>query len=106
MAKFIEETDFKKIAKAFIANHGFLWVLVAGEHKENIRNCILTNVQALGIDPKSILYKDIEYSICTKEEIKNRPIAWNHDLLVCDIDGLINEVTNLVCPKICIKRIR
>lgn len=106
MAKFIEETDVETIAKALIVKHGQLWVLVAGEFKENIRNCILANIQGLGIEPESKLYQDIEATIVTKEQIKNRFIEWNHELMICDIDGLINEATNLVCHKICIKRIR
>lgn len=105
MAKFIEETNVEKIAKALIVNHGKLWVLVGGEIKDVVRDCILARVRALGIEPESLLYLDIDYSICTKESINNRRIHWSHDILICDIDGLISEVVNVNGPKTYIKKI-
>ena len=105
MAKFIEETNMEKIAKALIINHNKLWVLVCGELKNPTRHCILEKVRAFGIEPESKLYQDIDYSICTKESIMDRPIHWSHDILICSIDGLITEVFNVVCTKICINKI-
>ena len=106
MAKFIEEADIEKIAKALIVNRGKLWMLLGGEHKEHTKYCILEKIKALGIEPESQLYQDIDYSICTKESIKDRPIHWSHDVLVFNIDGLINEVINMTCNKICINTMR
>ena len=105
MAKVIEETNVGKIAKALIVNRRKLWVLVCGDYKVTTRGCILARVQALGIDPESQLYQDIDYSICTKEQINNRGIHWSHEILICDIDGLISEVINATCPKTYIKTI-
>ena len=105
MAKFIEETNMDKIAKALIINHDKLWVLVCGEPKDSIRHCILEKVRAFGIEPESKLYQDIDYSICTKESIMDRPIHWSHDILICSIDGLISEVFNVACTKICVNNI-
>ena len=106
MAKFIEQTNVEKIAKALIVNRGRLWVLVSGEDKETIRHSILSRVRALGIESESQLYQDIDYSICAKESINDRPIHWSHDVLVCNIDGLISEVINVDCGKICINTMR
>lgn len=105
MAKFIEITNMEKIAKALIINHDKLWVLVCGELKDTTRYCILEKVRAFGIEPESQLYQDIDYSICTKESIIDRPIHWSHDILICNIDGLITEVLNIVCTKTCINKI-
>ena len=106
MAKFIEEADIEKIAKALIVNRGKLWVLICGDCKESTRSCILKKIRDLGIEPESQLYQDIDYSICTKESIKDRPIHWSHDVLICNIDGLISEVINVSCDKICINTMR
>ena len=106
MALLIEQTDVGKIAKALIINRGKLWVLICGEEKESIRNCILSRVRAFGIESESQLYQDIDYSICTKESINDRPIHWSHDVLICNIDGLISEVINVSCDKICINTMR
>lgn len=105
MAKFIEETNMDKIARALIIDHDKLWVLVCGELKDSTRYCVLEKIRSFGIEPESQLYRDIDYSICTKESIKDRPIHWNHDILICNIDGLITEVFNVVCTKICINKI-
>ena len=102
MARIIEQTDVEKIAKALIVNRGRLWVLASGEHKESIRHSILSRVRALGIESESQLYQDIDYSICAKESINDRPIHWSHNVLVCNIDGVISEVINVGCEKICI----
>jgi len=106
MALLIEQTDVGKIAKALILNRGHLWVLVCGEEKESIRSCILSRVRALGIESESQLYQDIDYSICTKESIKDRCIHWSHDVLICNINGLISEVINVACEKTCINTMR
>ena len=106
MAKFIEEADIEKIAKALIVNRGKLWVLICGDCKESTRSCILKKIRDLGIEPESQLYQDIDYSICTKESINDRPIHWSHDVLICNIDGLISEVINVSCDKICINTMR
>ena len=105
MARIIEQTDVEKIAKALIVNRGRLWVLVSSEYKET-RYSILSRVRALGIESESQLYQDIDYSICAKESINDRPIHWSHDVLVCNIDGLISEVINVDCGKICINTMR
>ena len=99
MAMFVEETNVEKIAKALIVNRGRLWVLLCGDYKEPTRHSILSKVRALGIESESQLYQDIDYSICTKESIGDRPIHWSHDVLICNIDGLINEITGAVGAK-------
>ena len=106
MAKFIEETNVEKIAKALIVNHGFLWVLVCGGLKHSTRHLILEKVRAFGIDPESKLYQDIEHSICTKEEINDRCPHWSNYILICDIDGFISETISSNGEKICIKTIQ
>ena len=106
MATFFEQTDVGKIAKALIINRGKLWVLICSDCKESIRNCILSRVRAFGIESESQLYQDIDYSICTKESINDRPIHWSHNVLICNIDGLISEVINVSCDKICINTMR
>ena len=106
MAKFVEETNVEKIAKALIVNRGHLWVLACGDYKEPTRHCVLGKIRALGIEPESQLYSDIDYSICTKESIKDRPIRWNHNIIICNIDGLINDITGAVCAKTFVNTIR
>lgn len=106
MALFVEETDVEKIAKALIVNRGHLWVLLCGDYRESTRSCILQKIRALGIESESQLYQDIDYSICTKESIKDRPIHWSHNVLICNIDGLISEVINVACEKTCINTMR
>lgn len=106
MAGFIEETNVRKIAKALIVNHGFLWVLVCGGLKHSTRHLILEKVRAFGIDPESKLYQDIEHSICTKEEINDRCTHYRHNILICDLDGLINETITADCVMTCIKTIQ
>ena len=104
--RFIEETDVEKIAKALIVNHDALWVVLCGEYKELIRDCILARVRALGIESESQLYGDIDYSICTKESINDRCVHWSHDILICNIEGLISETINHTCTNTCIRNIR
>lgn len=106
MTNIIEEVDVSKLAKALIVNHGTLWLLLCGEYKEQTRIFILEKIQALGIEPGSQLYQDIERAICTKETINDRSIHWSHDLLICDVEGLISEVITLTCQKTCINTIR
>jgi len=106
MAKFIEEADIEKIAKALIVNRGKLWVLICGDCKMSTRSCILKKIRDLGIESESQLYQDIDYSICGLESINDRPIHWSHDVLIFNIDGLINEVINVSCNKICINTMR
>ena len=106
MATFIEHTEVSKIAKALILNHGKLWVLVCGDYKETARHCILGKIRALGIESESQLYRDIDYSICTEDSIKDSPIRWNHHIIIYDIDGLINEITGAVCEKTFVNKIR
>ena len=106
MALFVEETNVEKIAKELIVNRGHLWVLVCCELKEPVRRCVLEKIRALGIEPESQLYSDIDYSICTKESIKDRPIRWNHHIIIYNIDGLINEITGAVCAKTFVNTMR
>lgn len=106
MATFIEQTNYEKIAKALITSHDRLWVVVCGEFKETIKHHILLAVQALGIESESELYRDIDYSICTRESIMYRDIHWSHDVLICDIDELISEIFNVAGEKTCIKTIQ
>ena len=106
MAKFVEVTNVEKIAKALIVNRGRLWVLVCCEFKEAIRHCVLEKVRALGIESESQLYRDIDYSICTKESIGDRPIRWNHHIIIYNIDGLINEIAGAVCAKTLVNTMR
>lgn len=106
MATFIEQTNYEKIAKALIASHGKLWVVVCGEFKETIKHHILIEVQALGIESESQLYRDIDYSICTRESIMYRDIHWSHDVLICNVDGLISETIKAACVMTCIKIIQ
>ena len=106
MAKVIEYTDVTKIAKALIANVGNVWVLVCGDCKFAIKNSILAKVRKLGIQSESQLYRDIEYSICDADEINNRSISWSHELLVCNLEGLIKDVVNNSCSAVCVKEVR
>jgi len=106
MATFFEQTEVSKIAKALIINRGKLWVLICGDCKESTRSCILKKIRDLGIESESQLYQDIDYSICGLESINDRPIHWSHDVLICNIDGLISEVINVSCDKICINTMR
>jgi hypothetical protein len=99
MATFFEQTEVSKIAKALIINRGKLWVLICGDNKVSIGHCILKKIRDLGIESESQLYRDIDYSICDLESIKDRPIIWSHNVLICNIDGLINEITGAVCAK-------
>lgn len=105
MATFIEQTNYEKIAKALIINHDKLWVVVCGEFKETIKHHILLAVQTLGIEPESQLYRDIDYSICTRESIMYRDIHWSHDVLICNVDGLISEIFNVACNRICVNMV-
>ncbi len=105
MARFIEQTDMKKIAKALIINHGHLWVLVCGDTKASTRSCILSWVRGLGIDAESKLYQDIDYAICTTESIKDRCVHWSHEIIICNLEGLISEVVNIACAKTCINNV-
>jgi hypothetical protein len=103
MAKVIEHTDVTKIAKALIANVDSVWVLVCGDYKIGIKTAILAKVRALGIESESQLYRNIEYSICDADEMKNRNIRYSHELLVCPLDGLIKDtVNNSNCSFICV----
>ena len=106
MATFFEQTEVSKIAKALIINRGKLWVLICGDCKESTRSCILKKIRDLGIESESQLYQDIDYSICGLESINDRPIHWSHDVLICNIDGLISEVINVSCDKIYINTMR
>lgn len=104
MATFIEQTSFEKIAKALIINHDILWVLVC-DNKQGIKYNILEKVRALGIEPESQLYRDIDYSICDTESIKDRSIHWNDYVVISDIDGLLRETIGISCNKICVNMI-
>jgi len=106
MAKIIEYAEATKIAKALIANVDSLWVLVCGDYKIGIKNAILAKVRELGIESESQLYRDIEHSICDAEEMKNRDIFWKHELLVCNLEGLIKDAINYNdCSLVCVEKI-
>ena len=105
MAIFIEQTNYEKIAKALILNHDKLWVLVCGNYALSTRNLILSKLIALGIEPDSQLYRDIDYSICTKESIKDRSVYYSDYVIICDIDSFIFETTNVACNRICVNMV-
>lgn len=106
MALFVEQINVEKIAKTLIINHGKLWVLVCGNCEEAIRYCVLQKIRALGIESESQLYRDIDYSICTKDSINDRPIRWSHHIIIFDINSLINEMAGAVCAKTFVNTIR
>lgn len=99
MATFIKETNYSTIAKALIFNHDKLWVLLSGNYLTSQKDLILSRVRALGIDRESRLYSDIDYSICTKESIKDRNIYYTDSIIICDVDELIREAINVSCGK-------
>lgn len=97
MATFIRETNYSTIAKALIFNHDKLWVLLSGNYATSQKDIILSRIRALGIDRESRLYSEIEYSICTKESIKDRSIYYDDSIIIFDVDELVREIVDISC---------